>query len=105
MLLLKELLKNLFFNHRLKGIHLDSIVFESSLSFHQSSSSGLTGLFKKSAGEWTCDTCLVQNKSENMKCLACETPKPKATNAGQSQQVRLHRGGTVMINTLELNTN
>ncbi|XP_058031723.1 nuclear pore complex protein Nup153 isoform X2 [Ahaetulla prasina] len=32
--------------------------------------------FKAGVGTWDCDTCLVQNKSESAKCVACETPKP-----------------------------
>ncbi|XP_066547534.1 nuclear pore complex protein Nup153 [Amia ocellicauda] len=32
--------------------------------------------FKPVAGSWECDTCLVQNKPEAVKCVACETPKP-----------------------------
>ncbi|XP_040288649.1 nuclear pore complex protein Nup153 [Bufo bufo] len=37
---------------------------------------GFGDLFKKAPGTWDCDTCLVQNKSESTKCIACETPKP-----------------------------
>ncbi|XP_060045306.1 nuclear pore complex protein Nup153 isoform X1 [Erinaceus europaeus] len=32
--------------------------------------------FKPAVGTWDCDTCLVQNKPEAVKCVACETPKP-----------------------------
>ncbi|XP_041039769.1 nuclear pore complex protein Nup153 isoform X2 [Carcharodon carcharias] len=32
--------------------------------------------FKPAMGTWGCDICLVQNKSEAVKCVACETPKP-----------------------------
>uniref|UniRef100_A0A8C6DW91 Nuclear pore complex protein Nup153 n=1 Tax=Moschus moschiferus TaxID=68415 RepID=A0A8C6DW91_MOSMO len=32
--------------------------------------------FKPAVGTWDCDTCLVQNKPEAIKCVACETPKP-----------------------------
>uniref|UniRef100_A0A2K6EY30 Nuclear pore complex protein Nup153 n=1 Tax=Propithecus coquereli TaxID=379532 RepID=A0A2K6EY30_PROCO len=32
--------------------------------------------FKPAVGIWDCDTCLVQNKPEAIKCVACETPKP-----------------------------
>ncbi|XP_051873005.1 nuclear pore complex protein Nup153 [Pristis pectinata] len=34
--------------------------------------------FKPSVGTWNCDSCLVQNNSEAVKCVACETPKPGA---------------------------
>ncbi|XP_061448163.1 nuclear pore complex protein Nup153 isoform X3 [Rhineura floridana] len=43
------------------------------------SSTGTQGFgdrFKAAAGTWDCDTCLVQNKPEATKCVACETPKP-----------------------------
>ncbi|NXG63787.1 NU153 protein, partial [Hemiprocne comata] len=32
--------------------------------------------FKTAPNAWDCDTCLVQNKPEATKCIACETPKP-----------------------------
>ncbi|XP_041104454.1 nuclear pore complex protein Nup153 [Polyodon spathula] len=32
--------------------------------------------FKPVSGTWECDTCLVQNKPEVTKCVACETSKP-----------------------------
>ncbi|GCC32077.1 nuclear pore complex protein Nup153 [Chiloscyllium punctatum] len=31
--------------------------------------------FKPALGTWSCDTCLVQNKSEAVKCVACDSPK------------------------------
>ncbi|KAM6455196.1 nuclear pore complex protein Nup153 isoform 2-T2 [Liasis olivaceus] len=37
---------------------------------------GFGDKFKAGVGTWDCDTCLVQNKSESTKCVACETPKP-----------------------------
>ncbi|XP_073446153.1 nuclear pore complex protein Nup153, partial [Dendrobates tinctorius] len=37
---------------------------------------GFGDQFKKAPGMWDCDTCLVQNKPESTKCIACETPKP-----------------------------
>uniref|UniRef100_A0A8C0GHY4 Nuclear pore complex protein Nup153 n=1 Tax=Chelonoidis abingdonii TaxID=106734 RepID=A0A8C0GHY4_CHEAB len=37
---------------------------------------GFGDKFKLAAGTWDCDTCLVQNKPEATKCVACETPKP-----------------------------
>ncbi|XP_043993875.1 nuclear pore complex protein Nup153 [Gambusia affinis] len=35
--------------------------------------------FKKPEGSWECDTCMVQNKAANVKCVACQTTKPGAT--------------------------
>ncbi|NXI59473.1 NU153 protein, partial [Chloroceryle aenea] len=37
---------------------------------------GFDDKFKTSPNMWDCDTCLVQNKPEATKCIACETPKP-----------------------------
>ncbi|XP_066481315.1 nuclear pore complex protein Nup153 isoform X2 [Tiliqua scincoides] len=37
---------------------------------------GFADKFKPASGTWDCDTCLVQNKPEVTKCVACETPKP-----------------------------
>ncbi|NWI08247.1 NU153 protein, partial [Crypturellus soui] len=36
---------------------------------------GFGDKFKTVPGTWDCDTCLVQNKPEATKCIACETPK------------------------------
>ncbi|KAM9824156.1 nuclear pore complex protein Nup153 [Neosynchiropus ocellatus] len=33
-------------------------------------------MFSKPTGTWDCDTCLVQNKPDAVKCVACETAKP-----------------------------
>lgn len=35
--------------------------------------------FKKPEGSWACDLCYVQNKSDDGKCAACETPRPGAS--------------------------
>lgn len=40
------------------------------------SGTGFGDKFKPAIGTWDCDTCLVQNKPEAVKCVACETPKP-----------------------------
>ncbi|XP_029897546.1 nuclear pore complex protein Nup153 isoform X1 [Aquila chrysaetos chrysaetos] len=37
---------------------------------------GFEDKFKTASNTWDCDTCLVQNKPEATKCIACETPKP-----------------------------
>ncbi|XP_048849587.1 nuclear pore complex protein Nup153 isoform X2 [Brienomyrus brachyistius] len=41
-----------------------------------SSSAGFGALFAPPAGSWECDTCLVQNKPDVVRCVACETAKP-----------------------------
>lgn len=40
------------------------------------SGTGFGDKFKPAVGTWDCDTCLVHNKAEAIKCVACETPKP-----------------------------
>lgn len=42
------------------------------------SSGGCLGLdkFKKPEGSWDCEVCLVQNKADATKCVACESTKP-----------------------------
>ncbi|KAM6281671.1 nuclear pore complex protein Nup153 isoform 3-T3 [Porphyrio hochstetteri] len=37
---------------------------------------GFEDILKTPPNMWDCDTCLVQNKPEATKCVACETPKP-----------------------------
>ncbi|CAB3381988.1 Hypothetical predicted protein [Cloeon dipterum] len=38
-------------------------------------------IFSKPAGSWDCAECLISNKAESAKCVACETPKPGSTTA------------------------
>nr|3GJ5_B Chain B, Nuclear pore complex protein Nup153 [Rattus norvegicus]3GJ5_D Chain D, Nuclear pore complex protein Nup153 [Rattus norvegicus] len=28
------------------------------------------------SGSWDCEVCLVQNKADSTKCIACESAKP-----------------------------
>ncbi|KYO30461.1 nuclear pore complex protein Nup153 isoform A [Alligator mississippiensis] len=53
-------------------------VTSSSTSSFSVPSGGFMGLdkFKKPEGSWDCDICLVQNKAEATKCVACESAKP-----------------------------
>lgn len=37
---------------------------------------GFGDLFKKAAGSWECESCMVRNKPDTLSCVACETPKP-----------------------------
>ncbi|XP_060948612.1 nuclear pore complex protein Nup153 isoform X2 [Limanda limanda] len=39
-------------------------------------STGFGTMFSKPVGTWDCDTCLVLNKPDAVKCVACETAKP-----------------------------
>ncbi|NXO68650.1 NU153 protein, partial [Phainopepla nitens] len=53
-------------------------VTSSSVPAFSASSGGFLDLdkFKKPEGSWECEVCLVQNKAEATKCIACETAKP-----------------------------
>ncbi|XP_046667005.1 nuclear pore complex protein Nup153-like isoform X1 [Homalodisca vitripennis] len=41
-----------------------------------STTSGFGDLFKKPVGTWECSTCMIQNKNDAVKCVACESAKP-----------------------------
>uniref|UniRef100_A0A8C5G1S4 Nuclear pore complex protein Nup153 n=1 Tax=Gouania willdenowi TaxID=441366 RepID=A0A8C5G1S4_GOUWI len=41
-------------------------------------STGLGDKFKKPEGAWECDVCMIQNKAEDTKCVACTNAKPGA---------------------------
>ncbi|XP_054462264.1 nuclear pore complex protein Nup153 [Anoplopoma fimbria] len=45
---------------------------------------GFGDKFKKPTGSWECDTCLVENKAENTKCVACMSAKPGASAGASS---------------------
>lgn len=39
---------------------------------------GFGDKFKKAEGSWECDVCCVQNKGDDLQCVACQTNKPGA---------------------------
>ncbi|XP_034400713.1 nuclear pore complex protein Nup153 isoform X2 [Cyclopterus lumpus] len=45
---------------------------------------GFGDKFKKPADAWECDTCLVENKAEDTKCVACTSTKPGASAGASS---------------------
>ncbi|XP_030067234.1 nuclear pore complex protein Nup153 isoform X2 [Microcaecilia unicolor] len=47
-----------------------------SISASSTEQLGFGDKFKKPEGSWDCSTCLVQNKSDASKCVACAGPKP-----------------------------
>ena len=49
---------------------------ETSKLSSQGSSQGFGDKFKKPAGAWTCDSCLISNKAEATECVACTAAKP-----------------------------
>ncbi|TMS18441.1 Nuclear pore complex protein Nup153 [Larimichthys crocea] len=59
---------------------ITSVGLESSSSSNTTSTTttttGFGTVFSKPAGTWDCDTCLVRNKPDAVKCVACETAKP-----------------------------
>ena len=47
-----------------------------------STTEDLLAKFRKPAGDWECDTCMIHNNANATKCLACETPKPSSKKTG-----------------------
>ncbi|KAL4237068.1 hypothetical protein ACF0H5_005452 [Mactra antiquata] len=43
--------------------------------------SDLFSKFQQPAGSWACDACLLQNKPDANKCIACQSPKPGGTKS------------------------
>nr|XP_057903299.1 nuclear pore complex protein Nup153 isoform X2 [Doryrhamphus excisus] len=48
-----------------------------------SAPAGLSDLFKAPAG-WSCDTCFVQNKPTDTKCVCCTVARPSASSSSSS---------------------
>ncbi|XP_073714444.1 uncharacterized protein [Misgurnus anguillicaudatus] len=49
-----------------------------------STGTGMLGFgekFMKPEGSWDCNVCIVRNKAQNVKCVACQNPKPGAVAA------------------------
>ncbi|UXI16732.1 putative tRNA intron endonuclease [Sarcoptes scabiei] len=44
----------------------------------------LNEIFKKSSNQWTCSECMVNNEANQSRCVSCETPNSKNSNAIQS---------------------
>ena len=42
----------------------------------ESSAGSLGVMFMKSEGSWECDTCMVVNKPDASRCIACEASRP-----------------------------
>nr|XP_012149245.1 PREDICTED: E3 SUMO-protein ligase RanBP2-like isoform X1 [Megachile rotundata] len=40
----------------------------------------LSEMFKPAAGSWECEACYTRNSATDMKCLACEAPRPSASD-------------------------
>eukprot|EP00569_Conticribra_weissflogii_P003731 CAMPEP_0171330500 /NCGR_PEP_ID=MMETSP0878-20121228/2044_1 /TAXON_ID=67004 /ORGANISM="Thalassiosira weissflogii, Strain CCMP1336" /LENGTH=1338 /DNA_ID=CAMNT_0011830807 /DNA_START=268 /DNA_END=4284 /DNA_ORIENTATION=+ len=61
----------------------------SSLTEITPASSGWGNIFQSKPGEWKCETCMVKNPKDKLKCVSCETPKPgsdsKPSNAASER--------------------
>uniref|UniRef100_A0A673GAA2 Nuclear pore complex protein Nup153 n=1 Tax=Sinocyclocheilus rhinocerous TaxID=307959 RepID=A0A673GAA2_9TELE len=44
--------------------------------------------FKKPEGSWDCDVCMVQNKAQDVKCVACQSAKPGNVSVLQLLRVK-----------------
>ncbi|XP_037811040.1 nuclear pore complex protein Nup153 isoform X2 [Lucilia sericata] len=55
----------------------------SSINGSLNASSGFGNQFKKSSNEWECDACMIRNKSDANKCVACETPRTQKPSTNQ----------------------
>ena len=53
----------------------------SDLGMNKGQSMNLRIKFAPPANTWSCETCMLRNKIEDTKCVACETAKPRATAA------------------------
>ncbi|XP_064486566.1 nuclear pore complex protein Nup153-like [Ornithodoros turicata] len=62
---------------------LESVAATASSTPATITTSGFGSRFKPAASSWECDTCLVRNKADATKCVACETPKPGAGPAAK----------------------
>lgn len=56
---------------------------DSSKSEQTSTTNGFGDKFKKPVGAWTCDSCLLQNDSKQMECVACQAAKPGSTKPNE----------------------
>ncbi|CAM4630844.1 unnamed protein product [Leuciscus chuanchicus] len=55
-----------------------------SASLSSATFSGFGDKFRPPAGSWSCDVCLLQNKSSDKKCVACFAPQPNTDSASTS---------------------
>ncbi|XP_045157450.2 LOW QUALITY PROTEIN: nuclear pore complex protein Nup153-like [Mercenaria mercenaria] len=60
--------------------------------------SDLFAKFKQPGGSWTCDTCLIQNKQDDTKCVACQTRKPGSASSNMSPLVSSIQPGNWICN-------
>merc|ERR1711871_858063 len=51
----------------------------------QSAASMFSG-FALQSGQWKCPVCMITNESSALKCVACESPNPNASNAKSQEK-------------------
>merc|ERR1712233_165777 len=40
------------------------------------------------SSKWSCDVCMISNPSDKVKCVACETPNPKAKASASGEEAK-----------------
>ncbi|KAI8773817.1 nuclear pore complex protein Nup153-like isoform X1 [Biomphalaria glabrata] len=50
----------------------------------------LMSKFKKAAGSWECYSCMLSNKPDSTKCVACDNPKPNSNQVSTSSSVAVN---------------
>lgn len=58
------------------GLANKSLAPPAALSSKPTTGSGFGEKFKKPEGSWECPDCMLQNKNDSLKCVACERAKP-----------------------------
>ncbi|XP_017466389.1 PREDICTED: nuclear pore complex protein Nup153-like isoform X4 [Rhagoletis zephyria] len=64
---------------RIKSVPTPQTVIPVLATAIASGSSNFGTQFKKSSDQWDCDVCMIRNKQQVDKCVACETPRKGAT--------------------------
>ncbi|XP_014207492.1 nuclear pore complex protein Nup153 [Copidosoma floridanum] len=65
----------------------------STISTSTSFSTGFGDKFKKPENSWTCEICMINNKSDAAKCAACGTQKPGAVMSSNSSALSSSSSG------------
>ena len=59
-------------------------LFSKQLSPKVETTTKITEIFKQDDQSWECDVCLIRNKREDSKCVACGSPSVKKSTTGQA---------------------
>ena len=80
------------------GLKLTSNIFASSQPGTSAAATNTTPLsmFAPVKDSWSCDTCLISNKSSDDSCVACSAPKPGAKASSSSSSTFGASGGLVL---------